>query len=109
MFSPTSEQLPAFSRVMKTLEEGMPFLMKGLDEVSRIHLFIRGQSLRCRMVCQLTAFAVAVLAFKSVYGLEMTRRSNEKKVVALYVEMKDMIYVLLQYVSGLLRRLDVTV
>jgi len=29
---------------------------------------------------------VAVLAFKAVYTLEVKRRSNDKKVIALYVE-----------------------
>jgi hypothetical protein len=38
---------------------------------------------------------VAVLAFKAVYALEVKRRDNEKKIIALYVEMKDMMGVLL--------------
>jgi hypothetical protein len=38
---------------------------------------------------------VVVLAFKTVYTLEQKRRDNEKKIVALYVEMKDMMGVLL--------------
>lgn len=39
------------------------------------------------------------MAFKTVYTLELKRRENEKKIIALYVEMKDMMSVLLQYVS----------
>jgi len=35
------------------------------------------------------------LAFKTVYNLEMKRRHNEKKVIALYDAMKDMVGVLL--------------
>ena len=31
-------------------------------------------------------YAVAVLAFKAVYTLEMKRRENDKRVLALYVE-----------------------
>jgi hypothetical protein len=60
---------------------------------------------------------VAVLAFKAVYTLEVKRRGNDKRVIALYVEyvtrvdpdnpslisqfprMKDMMAVLIQYVS----------
>ena len=38
---------------------------------------------------------VVVLAFQAVYTLEQKRRDNEKKVIALYVEMKDMMGVLL--------------
>lgn len=39
---------------------------------------------------------VAVLAFKAVYTLEMKRSENDSKVIALYVEMKYMMTVLLQ-------------
>jgi hypothetical protein len=42
---------------------------------------------------------VVVLAFKTVYNLEQKRRDNEKKIIALYVQMKDMMSVLLQYVQ----------
>ena len=42
---------------------------------------------------------VVVLAFKAVYTLEQKRRDNEKKIIALYVEMKDMMSVLLLYVQ----------
>ena len=38
---------------------------------------------------------VVVLAFQAVYTLEQKRRDNEKKIIALYVEMKDMMGVLL--------------
>ncbi|KAH9950246.1 hypothetical protein B0H21DRAFT_819379 [Amylocystis lapponica] len=59
---------------------GVPLLMRMLDEVAKVHPFI----------------GVAVLAFKAVYTLEMKRRANDKKIVALYVEMKDMLMVLLR-------------
>jgi hypothetical protein len=42
---------------------------------------------------------VVVLAFKTVYNLEHKRRGNEKKIIALYVQMKDMMGVLLLYVQ----------
>jgi hypothetical protein len=42
---------------------------------------------------------VVVLAFKTVYNLEQKRRDNEKKIIALYVQMKDMMGVLLLYVQ----------
>jgi len=44
---------------------------------------------------QVTENIVVVLAFKAVYTLEMKRRNNEKKIIAVYVEMKDMMSVLL--------------
>lgn len=45
----------------------------------------------------LTCLPVAVLAFKAVYSLEMTRRQNDKRIIALYKEMKDMVEVLVRY------------
>ena len=41
---------------------------------------------------------VIVLAFKTVYTLEQTRRDNDKKIINLYVGMKDMMGALLLYV-----------
>lgn len=43
----------------------------------------------------MTGETVVVMAFKTVYTLELKRRDNEKKIIALYVEMKDMMGVLL--------------
>lgn len=42
---------------------------------------------------------VAVLAFKAVATLEMKRRDNEKKVIALHLQMQEMMSALLQYAS----------
>ena len=41
---------------------------------------------------------VVVLAFKTAYTLERRRRDNNKKIVSLFVEMKDMMGILLLYV-----------
>ncbi|KAI1785573.1 hypothetical protein LXA43DRAFT_899499 [Ganoderma leucocontextum] len=60
--------------------DNVPWLMKSLDELARIH----------------PAVTVAVLAFKAVYALESTRQENDRRVVALYVEMKDMMMVMVQ-------------
>ncbi|THH29709.1 hypothetical protein EUX98_g4473 [Antrodiella citrinella] len=65
---------------LKSFMEDIPYLMKGLDEVARIHPVV----------------TVAVLAFKAVYTMEMTRRENDRRIKTLYVEMKDMIAVLVQ-------------
>jgi hypothetical protein len=45
-----------------------------------------------------TAKTVVVLAFKTVYTLEQKRRDNDKKIISLYVGMKDMMGALLLYV-----------
>lgn len=39
---------------------------------------------------------MAVLAFKAVYTLERTRSENDKKIKLLYLEMKDMMSILLR-------------
>ena len=43
----------------------------------------------------MTENIVVVLTFKTVCALEMGRRDNDKKIIALYAEMKDMMSVLL--------------
>jgi hypothetical protein len=45
---------------------------------------------------KLIAYIVAVLAFKAVVMLELKRRDNDKKVIALKMEMADMMTVLLE-------------
>jgi hypothetical protein len=49
-------------------------------------------------LCEVTGKIVAVLAFKTVYTLEQKRRDNDKKIISLYVGMKDMMGALLMYV-----------
>ena len=46
----------------------------------------------------MTVKLVVVLAFKTVYTLEQKRRDNDKKIISLYVGMKDMMGALLLYV-----------
>ena len=41
---------------------------------------------------------VVVLAFKTAYTLELRRRDNDKKIISLFTEMKDMMGALLLYV-----------
>ena len=52
----------------------------------------------------MTGETVVVMAFKTVYTLELKRRDNEKKIIALYVEMKDMMGVLLLCVLAITYR-----
>ena len=67
--------------------EAVPVLMKALDEVAKVHPFISGMIKSASGAGALTDdFLVAVLAFKAVYTLELKRRSNDKRVIALYVE-----------------------
>lgn len=37
-----------------------------------------------------------ILAFKAAYNMEKTRRENDKRILMLYVAMKDMLSVLIQ-------------
>ncbi|KAL1749257.1 hypothetical protein HDZ31DRAFT_27873 [Schizophyllum fasciatum] len=59
--------------------ESSAMLMKALDGISAVHPFVR----------------VAVMAFKAVIALELKRRENNHKVVALNLQMQDMMSALL--------------
>ncbi|RPD59334.1 hypothetical protein L227DRAFT_576182 [Lentinus tigrinus ALCF2SS1-6] len=79
----TLDQLDIAKNIERGIErfvDNVPWLMKSLDELARIH----------------PAVTVAVLAFKAVYTLEITRQENDRRVVTLYVEMKDMMMVMVQ-------------
>lgn len=60
--------------------ESSKVLMKVLDEVAKVHPFI----------------GVCVLSFKAVVTLELKRRDNDRKVVALHLQMQQMLVALLQ-------------
>jgi hypothetical protein len=47
---------------------------------------------------EITLGLVVILAFKTVYTLEQKRRDNDKKIISLFVGMRDMMGVLLMYV-----------
>ncbi|KAJ6548552.1 hypothetical protein B0H19DRAFT_952740 [Mycena capillaripes] len=55
-------------------------IMQGLDILGKLHPFL----------------GVAVLAFKGVVALDLARRHNNKKVIAIQVQMQDMTVVLFQ-------------
>ncbi|CAL1709515.1 unnamed protein product [Somion occarium] len=80
MLLESSGAMKAIEAGLNSFMEDIPWLMKGLDEVARIHPVV----------------TVAVLAFKAVYNMELTRRENDKRIRALYIEMKDMMAVLIQ-------------
>ncbi|KAJ7099683.1 hypothetical protein C8R44DRAFT_716668 [Mycena epipterygia] len=72
--------MEAIEKGINSFMEGMPVLMNALDEVAKLHPFI----------------GVAVMAFKAVWALEQKRRENDRKILALHMEMKDMMGVLTQ-------------
>ena len=62
-----------------------------------IHLFqvlYAFESSRVKAI--LISSSVAVIAFKACYNMEMARRHNDKRVVTLFKEMRDMIEVLIR-------------
>ncbi|GJJ07003.1 hypothetical protein Clacol_001201 [Clathrus columnatus] len=61
--------------------DGSSALMKALDEVGKIHPIASGDMDKY---------------VSAVWSLEMTRRDNDKRVVAVFVEMRDMMQALLQ-------------
>nr|GAT44916.1 predicted protein [Mycena chlorophos] len=79
---------------INSLVDGMPVFMSALDEVAKLHPF--------RSLCKTkseTLSSVAVMAFKAVWALEQKRRSNDKKILSLHVEMKSMMEILVQLKS----------
>ncbi|KAJ7461994.1 hypothetical protein FB451DRAFT_1267439 [Mycena latifolia] len=72
--------MEAIEEGVNTFLEGSQVLMNALGEVAKLHPFI----------------GVAVLTFQAVWALEMKRRENDKKIIALHVEMRDMMAVLVQ-------------
>ncbi|KAF8581694.1 hypothetical protein K439DRAFT_202072 [Ramaria rubella] len=72
--------MEAIEHGVNSFLETSAVLMKTLDEVGKLHPFI----------------GVAVMAFKAVYTLEMKRRENDKRIIALHVEMKDTMGMLMQ-------------
>ena len=72
------------------------YLMNALDEIARLHPFVTGTFRLWILSTQLEPLPVAVLAFKTAYKLQSIRRENDRRIQALYSEMKDMIMVLLQ-------------
>ncbi|KAI0633741.1 hypothetical protein C8Q77DRAFT_1157905 [Trametes polyzona] len=65
---------------VNTLVDSLPGLVKALDEVAKLHPFI----------------GIAVGAFRVVVELDLRRRDNDKKIAALFLQMKDMMEALLQ-------------
>lgn len=78
-----------------------PWFMSILDDVARIHPFVSGKAAFFRGVrgyCCTHHPLVVVIAFKACYNMEVTRRQNDKRVIALLQEMKDMMEVLIRSV-----------
>ncbi|KAM5542129.1 hypothetical protein V8D89_004212 [Ganoderma adspersum] len=79
--APTSREVARDIKCeIQQLANQVPWLMKALDEVMRIHPVV----------------SVAVLPFKAVYALEKMRKENDLCVLILYVEMKEMMKVMVQ-------------
>jgi hypothetical protein len=81
--------------------EGMPQIMGALHPLESQPL-IGGEIRPMICICGVTGEIVVVQAFKTGVELEQKRHTNDKKVISLYVGMKDMMEVLIRYVSSLL-------
>ncbi|KAI0656679.1 hypothetical protein C8Q70DRAFT_329793 [Cubamyces menziesii] len=75
-----SEAMKGIRDGLTTFFDSIPGVLRALDEVANIHPFIK----------------VAVGAFRVVVELDMKRRDNEKKITVLFIEMRDMMEVLIQ-------------
>ena len=81
--------------------EGMPQIMGTLSLLAS-HPLIGGEIRPMICICGVTREIVVVQAFKTGFELEQKRHTNDKKVISLYVGMKDMMEVLIGYVFSLL-------
>lgn len=83
-------------------EEALPTIMDALDSVAKIHPFIGSESstitsvLRDLESAPLISNTVAVCAFRAAYEFEKARRDNNKQCRALFLEMNNMMLVLLE-------------
>ena len=81
--------------------EGMPQIMGALHLLES-HPLIGGEIRPMICIYGVTREIVVVQAFKTGFELERKRHTNDKKVISLYVGMKDMMEVLIGYVFSLL-------
>ncbi|KAF8516802.1 hypothetical protein JB92DRAFT_2909317 [Gautieria morchelliformis] len=72
--------LEAIEQGVNHFLEGSAILMKSLDEVAKLYPFV----------------GVPNMKIQAVWTLEMKRRENDKRIIALHVEMKNMMTVLIQ-------------
>lgn len=92
-FSMVKDQVSSFAERSETL-------MKVLDEVGKVHPFIQSMSKPISPVRQgertgySFKFSVAVSLFSTAVKMELTRRENNDKVLALNATMADMMDVL---------------
>ncbi|KAI1785577.1 hypothetical protein LXA43DRAFT_899476 [Ganoderma leucocontextum] len=70
----------AVRQTISSIIDGIPALLKVLDDVAQIHPFIK----------------IAVGAFRVAIELDLKRKDNDKKVSLMFVEMRDMMAVLVQ-------------
>ncbi|KAJ7057168.1 hypothetical protein C8F01DRAFT_1257088 [Mycena amicta] len=89
----------AFEKGLHAFMQGMPVLINALDEVAKLHPYVEFHRVFLRSVAVSRFIAVVVLTFKTVWSLEQKRRNNDKKILMLYMEMKDMMGALLQLKS----------
>jgi hypothetical protein len=96
---------PDFVKAMKEgindFSEGMPIIMGALHGLES-HTLIGGEIRPMIRICRVTGEIVVVQAFKTGFELEQKRHTNDKKVISLYVGMKDMMEVLIGYMFILL-------
>ncbi|KAJ6458650.1 hypothetical protein C8R47DRAFT_995099, partial [Mycena vitilis] len=73
--------MEAIEHGLHTFMDGIPVLMNALDEVAKIHPYVPYHPL---------------IHFNAVWALEQKRRANDKMILSLHMEMKDMMSVLTQ-------------
>lgn len=96
----TEDRLSLILSGWNNFEADFEILASTLDAVGEVYPFVKGpSSIRGRKDCSYRIL-VAVLPFKVAVTVELKRRQNDKKILALFVTMRDMMSVLAQYVHG---------
>lgn len=90
--------------------DGVPVFIKALDELKSLHPFIGGEYILQNPIKRVTGATtiVVVLAFETAYNLWKKVSDNDKKIILLYVKMKDMVGALLRYVLSSIYRSTLT-
>ena len=85
-------------KLISTITDDIKSLLRVLDDISKIHPFITSLYLfhtHC-VLAHILHLTAVVGTFRVAFALEQKRRYNDKKILLMFVEMGDMMAVLVQ-------------
>lgn len=92
---PSDPGMQSLQDGIQYFEEAVPIVVKALDNVAKIHPFIGSESTIMRLNYRSQALSRSV-CFRSAYEFEKTRQDNNNQCRILFLEMNDMMLVLLE-------------